>query len=59
MTWLISKILIENIKLEKKNYKHIDIYYVGYITIKEFDEYNKINKVKSFALDDSFCYRIY
>ena len=25
MTWLISKILIENIKLEKKNYKHIDI----------------------------------
>ena len=46
MTWLISKILIENIKLEKKNYKHIDIYYVGYITIKGFDDYNKINKVK-------------
>ena len=46
-------------KIRKKRYKHIDIYYVGYITIKEFDEYNKINSVKSFVLNDSFCYRIF
>ena len=46
-------------KIRKKRYKHIDIYYVGYITIKEFDEYNKINSVKSFVLNDSFCYSIF
>ena len=32
------------LKIDKKSYKNIDIYYIGYITIKDFD-YVKINSV--------------
>ena len=38
------------LKIDKKSYKNIDIYYIGYITMKDFD-YVKINSVKSFVLD--------
>ena len=33
------------IKIDKKSYKNIDIYYIGYITIKNIIDYNKINSV--------------
>ena len=32
------------LKIDKKSYKHIDIYYIGYITMKDFD-YVKISSV--------------
>ena len=37
------------LKLEKKLYKYIDIYYIRYITIKEFD-YVKIDSVNPLYL---------
>ena len=37
------------IKTEKKSYKNIDIYYIGYIAIKDFD-YVKINSVNPLYL---------
>ena len=38
------KILDEsNLKVDKKNYKHIETYYIGYITMKKkIDDYEKI-----------------
>ena len=33
------------LKIEKKSYKNIDIYYIGYITIKSISDYNSINSV--------------
>ena len=32
------------LKIDKKSYKNIDIYYIGYITMKDFD-YVRINSV--------------
>ena len=32
-------------KLDKKSYKNIDIYYIGYITIKKIDDYESIYNV--------------
>ena len=32
------------LKIDKKSYKNIDIYYIGYITMKDFD-YVKVNSV--------------
>ena len=37
------------LKLDTKSYKNIDIYYIGFITIKDSD-YVKINSVKPFYL---------
>ena len=37
------------LKIDKNSYKNIDIYYIGYITIKDSD-YVKINSVKPFYL---------
>ena len=37
------------LKIDKKSYKNIDIYYIGYITMKD-SEYVKINSVKPFYL---------
>ena len=34
---ILFTLINKNLKLDKKNYKHIGIYYVGYITIKQFD----------------------
>ena len=37
------------LKIDKKSYKNIDIYYIGYITMTDFD-YVKINSVNSLYL---------
>ena len=37
------------LKIDKKSYKNIDIYYIGYITMKD-SEYVKINGVNPFYL---------
>ena len=42
MTWSILKIY-------KKSYKNTDIYYIGYVTVKDFD-YVKINTVNPLYL---------
>ena len=31
--------------LDTKSYKNIDIYYIGYITIKRISDYNSINSI--------------
>ena len=31
------------LKTEKKDYNEIDIYYIGYVTIKKIGDYNNIN----------------
>ena len=31
------------LKIDKKSYKNIDIYYIGYITIKSISNYDSIN----------------
>ena len=46
----IKKIIKKKrIKIEKKLYKDIDIYYIGYITVKDSD-YVKINSVNCLYL---------
>ena len=37
------------LKIDKNSYKNIDIYYIGYITMKDFD-YVKIKSVNPFYL---------
>ena len=38
------------LKIDKKSYKNIDIYYIGYITIKKKeDDFESIYSVKSFV----------
>ena len=37
------------LKIDRKSYKNIDIYYIGYITMKDFD-YVKINSVNPLYL---------
>ena len=37
------------LKIYKKSYKNIDIFYIGYITMKDFD-YVKINSVNPLYL---------
>ena len=38
------------LKIDKKDYKEIDIYYIGYVTIKKIADYNKINSVNPLYL---------
>ena len=38
------------LKIDTKSYKNIDIYYIGYITIKKVDEYASIDSVNSLCL---------
>ena len=33
------------LKIDKKSYRNIDIYYIGYITIKKIDYYENIYSV--------------
>ena len=33
------------LRIDKKSYKNIDIYYIGYITIKNIGDYERINSV--------------
>ena len=45
MTWLISKLGSDLLKIDKKSYKEIDIYNIGYITIKKNDDNENIYNV--------------
>ena len=38
------------LKIDKKDYSEIDIYYIGYVTIKKIGDYNNINSVNSLYL---------
>ena len=38
------------LKIDKKSFRDICIYYIGYITKKNFDEYNNIHSVNPFHL---------
>ena len=38
------------IKIDKKSYKNIDIYYIGYITISSISDYENINLVNPLYL---------
>ena len=38
------------LKVDKKSYKNIDIYYIGYITIKKIGDYESIYSVNPFYL---------
>ena len=38
------------LKVDKKSYKNIDIYYIGYITIKKIDDCENINSVNPLYL---------
>ena len=33
------------LKIDKNDYNEIDIYYIGYVTIKKIADYNNINSV--------------
>ena len=33
------------LKIDKKNYKEIDIYHIGYVTVKKIANCNKINSL--------------
>ena len=37
------------LKIDKKNYQKIDVYYIGYITFKEIANCNNINSVNLFT----------
>ena len=37
------------LKVDKKDYSEIDIYYIGYVTIKKIGDYNNINSVNPFT----------
>ena len=36
------------LKVDKKNYKEIGIYYIDYVTVKKIANYNNINSVSPF-----------
>ena len=38
------------LKTDKKDYNEIDIYYIGYVTIKKIGDYNNINSVNPLYL---------
>ena len=38
------------LKIDKKSYKSIDIYYIGYITIKKIDDYENFYSVNPLYL---------
>ena len=38
------------LKIDKKSYKNIDIYYIGYITIKKIGDYENIHNVNPLYL---------
>ena len=38
------------LKIEKKNYSKVDIYYIGYVTVKKIDDCNNINSVNPLYL---------
>ena len=45
VTWSILAFYSSLLKINKKSYKNIGIYNIGYITIKKIDDYENINSV--------------
>ena len=45
------------LKIDKKSYKNIDIYNIGYVTIKKIDDYESIYSVNPFYLRDNHASR--
>ena len=43
-------IKIKILRIDKKSYKDIDIYYIGYITIKKFDKFSDHENIHSVNL---------
>ena len=39
-----------SLKIDKKSYKNIDIYYIGYVTVKKIDDYESIYSVNPLYL---------
>ena len=49
--WINSKDFDASmLKIDKKNYKEIDVYYIGYVTFKEIANCNNINSVNPLYL---------
>ena len=46
----LKKFELNLLKIDKKSCKNIDIYYIGYITIKKFDDYKSICSVNPLCL---------
>ena len=44
------------LKIDKKSYRNIDIYYIGYITFKKSDDYEYIYSVNPFE-SNNWCSR--
>ena len=43
----IKKIVSDLLKIDKKSYKSIDIYYIGYIITKSIGDYERIHNVNT------------
>ena len=41
---------VKSLKTDKKDFNKIDIYYIGYVTIKKIGDYNNINSVNPLYL---------
>ena len=48
--WSILKTLIQPKNRQKKSCKSIEVYYIGYITIKKNDDYENVDIVNSLYL---------
>ena len=46
----IKDFVAKLLKIDKKLYKNIDIYFIGYITIKKIDDYESIKSVNPLDL---------
>ena len=40
----------KSLKIDKKDYNEIDVYYIGYVTIQKIGDYNNINSVNPLYL---------
>ena len=50
VTWSILDFYSSLLKINKKSYKNIGIYNIGYITIKKIDDYENIHSVNPLYL---------
>ena len=46
------------LKIDNKDYNDIDVYYIGYVTVKKIDNYNNINSLNPLYLmiDEMICH---
>ena len=47
------------LRINKKLYNDINIYYIGYITVKKIGDSENSNSVNPFVFNNSFCYRMF